>query len=145
MNDSFIIIIGSAERAFLANLFRISINLVFHDAVGLVTAARCKHLHIDCNQNGRIFHNFLRMCEFRFDVVAFVLVHGLPCSKASAPYCSRSQISLITWREALSVTGMVYTCSISTSAKVRATLGKNDANIKEMMEDGGFGFHAKIK
>ncbi len=49
--------------------------------------------------------HFLRMCEFKFEVVAFVQVHGLCCSKASASYsarcraaahCSRSQISLIT-------------------------------------------------
>ncbi len=43
MNDSFIIIIGSTLRTFLANPFRILIlSFVGHDAIGPVTAARCK-------------------------------------------------------------------------------------------------------
>ncbi len=52
-----------------------------------------------------IWDYFLRMCELKFDMVAFVRVHGLRCSKGSTSYsvrcraaahCSRSQISLIT-------------------------------------------------
>lgn len=30
--------------------------------------------------------SFLRMCELKFDVVAFVRVHDLRCSKASATF-----------------------------------------------------------
>ncbi len=55
--------------------------------------------------------HFLRVCEYKFDIVALVRVHGLRCSKESASYsthcratahCSRIQISLITWRDVLS-------------------------------------------
>ncbi len=68
---------------------------------------------LDCNQNGCICDSFFFWeGASEIDVIAFVWVHGLRCSKASAPcgvrcrateHCSRSQISLITWREALSV------------------------------------------
>ncbi len=66
-------------------------------------AYHCSRLRPECAR--------MRMCEFKFDMVAFVRVHGLRCSKASAsysvrcratPHCRRSQISLITWRKALS-------------------------------------------
>ncbi len=30
------------------------------------------------------------------------------------------------------------------NAKVHAARGKNDANIEELIADGGFGFHAKV-
>ncbi len=43
------------------------------------------------------------------------------------------------------VKSLVYTRRVSTSAKVRAACGKNDANIEETIADGGFGFHAKVK
>ncbi len=43
------------------------------------------------------------------------------------------------------VKSLVYTLRVSTSAKVHAARGKNDAHIEEMMADGGFGFHAKVK
>lgn len=67
---------------------------------------------LDCDQNGSICDNFLRMCEVKFDMDAFVRMHGL--------------------------------CA-STSVKVRAARGKNDANIEEMTADRGFGFHTNVK
>ncbi len=48
-------------------------------------------------QGSRLDH-FLRVCEWKIDVVALVLVHGLRCSKAcvlpAAAHCSRRKISL---------------------------------------------------
>ncbi len=73
--------------------------------LGWVEGEKILNRALDCDQ-------LLRMCKLKFDVVAFVRVHGLRCPKASASYsvgcraaalCSRSLISLITWREALSV------------------------------------------
>ncbi len=46
---------------------------------------------------------------------------------------------------AVRVKSLVCTRRVSMSVKVRAACGKNDANIEEMITDGGFGFHAKVK
>ncbi len=46
---------------------------------------------------------------------------------------------------AVRVKSLLYTCRLSTSAKVRGARGKNDVNIEEMIAGGGFGFHAKVK
>ncbi len=46
---------------------------------------------------------------------------------------------------AVQVKSLVYTLRVSTSAKVHAARDKNHAHIEEMMADGGFGFHAKVK
>ncbi len=46
--------------------------------------------------------------------------------------------------QAVRVKSLVCTRRVSMSA-IRAACGKNDANIEEMITDGGFGFHAKIK
>ncbi len=81
----------------------------------------------------------------------------LRCYKTSAPYSIveprhivAGVIALIKWREVLServvlVKSLVYTRHVSTSAKVRAACSKNNANIEEIIVDGGFGFHAKVK
>ncbi len=39
----------------------------------------------------------------------------------------------------------VNTRRVSTSVKVLAACGKNNANIEEMIADRGFGFHTKVK
>ncbi len=38
-----------------------------------------------------------------------------------------------------------HTCSVSVNERERAMRCKNYANIEEMIADGGFGFHAKVK
>ncbi len=48
------------------------------------------------------------------------------------------------------VKSLVYTCHVSTSAKVHSVRDeeeneKNDENIEEIIADGDFGFHAKVK
>ncbi len=45
---------------------------------------------------------------------------------------------------AVRVKSLLYTRRLSTSAKVRAARGKNNANIEEMIADGRFGFPAKV-
>ncbi len=83
------------------------------------------------------------MCKLKFDVVAFVPVRGLRCSKTSAllhalntrcratAQCSRSKISdhVKRVREMLSMRALweqslVYTCCISTSSKMTWILRK---------------------
>ncbi len=44
---------------------------------------------------------------------------------------------------AVRVKSLVYTRRVSMS--VTAQRGKNDVNIEEIIADGGFGFHAKVK
>ncbi len=46
---------------------------------------------------------------------------------------------------AVLVKSLLYTHRLSTNAKVRTARGKNNANIEEMIADGGFGFPAKVK
>ncbi len=46
---------------------------------------------------------------------------------------------------AVHVKSLVYTCHVSTSAKVHSVRGKNDENIEEIIADGDFGFHTKVK
>ncbi len=68
----------------------------------------------------------------------------------SAAHRSRSHCTDHVKRSAVSASRFeciepVYTRRVSTSAKVREVRSKNDANIEEMIADGGFGFHAKVK
>ncbi len=44
---------------------------------------------------------------------------------------------------AVRVKSLVYTRRVSMSANLQR--GKNDVNIAEIIVDGGFGFHAKVK
>ncbi len=85
------------------------------------------------------------MYEFKFDVVAFMRVHGLRCSKVSASYsarcraaahCSRSQISLITWREALSAR--------ASASWVEPGLYSLCQHKRGGALSGGFGFQTKV-
>ncbi len=69
------------------------------------------------------------------------MLNNAACSKASAPYS-------IVKRGAFNTSGSGEepgTRRVSTTAKVRAACGKNDANIEGMIADGGFDFHAKVK
>ncbi len=77
-----------------------------------------------------------RTCANAWSAAPKFLLHIAHALQSHA-HCSRSQISLITWRDAHSARGFVgraYTHCISTSAKVHSRLS-----------NGGFGFQTKVK
>ncbi len=59
-------------------------------------------------------------------------------------HCSRSHCTDHVKRGAFSASGSGEEPGLYSPASAR-TRGKNDANIEEIMADGGFGFHAKVK
>ncbi len=105
-----------------------------------------------CDQNGRICDSFWRMCELKFDVVTFVRVHGLRCSKAPAPYsarcwagvrfhrsreerCCRERFRCRAW----------FTCCVSNECEGALSVRQKWCECLEMMADERFGFQAKVK